>query len=302
MKTIGRKKYLRCIIAVGMTASMLMASAFSAYAGDLTAKHGVVSEAVSREGQASRAAGVNITVNGSPYEGSAFIQNSTTYVGIRQFSTLLGAKSVTWNDKTRTAVVSADGLEIKVANGSGYMEANGRYLWMENGCINKNGTIYVPIRVLCQAFGYKVDWIGSTRTASAVKSSGAIESGASYYDSESVKWLSRIIHAEAEGEPLSGKIAVGNVVLNRVGNSQFPNTIYGVIFDKTNGVQFTPTVNGTIYNTPGADSVIAAKLCLEGVNLMPGALFFVNEKLASNSWVSDNREYISVIGNHKFFA
>ena len=290
------------MIAVSVSAIMLVSSVTGTYAGDVTAERHAEYEICRDAGQAERAARVNVTVNGNAYDGEVFLEKSTTYVGLRQFSMLLGAKNVTWDDRTKTASVSGDGIDMKVRYGNKYAEANGRCLWMENGSIIRNGTMYVPIRMLGQVFGCRVDWNGSTKTASAVKVSGAIQSGSSYYDSESILWLSRIIHAEAEGEPLYGKIAVGNVVLNRKSSALFPNTIYGVIFDKANGVQFTPTANGTIYNTPNAESIIAAKLCLEGVNLMPGALFFVNEKLAQSSWVSDNREIITVIGNHTFFA
>ena len=57
------------------------------------------------------------------------------------------------------------------------------------------------------------------------------------YSENDLYWLSRIIEAEASGESFSGKIAVGNCVLNRVKSSEFPNTIYDVIFDKNHGVQ-----------------------------------------------------------------
>ena len=60
----------------------------------------------------------------------------------------------------------------------------------------------------------------------------------SAYDYEDLYWLSRIISAEAKGEGFTGQIGVGTVVLNRVRSSQFPNTIYGVIFDRKNGTQY----------------------------------------------------------------
>ncbi len=295
MKRTEKRKYLRGIIAVCISAVMLVMTIVSAGAAELT-------EEKLAEGQAARRRSVLVQINGTDYTGEAFLEKGTTYIGIRQFSMQLGAYSVGWKADTKTATVSAEGLNLSVRYGANYMEANGRMLWMEHGSIIKEGTMYVPIRVLCKAFGYEVSWSGSTRVASAVKVSGAIQSGSSYYNSEDVLWLSRIINAEAGGEPLTGKIAVGNVVLNRKNNYQFPNTIYGVIFDNSSGVQFTPTANGTIYNTPNAESVLAAKLCLEGLNLLPDALFFINAKTAASSWVSDNREYITVIGNHSFFA
>ena len=103
-------------------------------------------------------------------------------------------------------------------------------------------------------------------------------------------------------ESFEGKLAVGNVVLNRVNSSMFPNTVYGVIFDFSCGVQFTPAANGTVYNTPSADSVEAAKQCLDGKNVVGNALFFMNGAIAQSAWISNNRTYIMTIGNHQFYA
>lgn len=120
-------------------------------------------------------------------------------------------------------------------------------------------------------------------------------------DSDAVYWLSRIISAESQGEPLEGKIAVGNVVLNRVKSSEFPNTIYGVIFDDRWGGQFEPVRNGTIYQTPTEESVEAAKLCLAGTNVVGDSLYFLAPALAQNFWIVENREYVTTIGCHEFY-
>ena len=100
---------------------------------------------------------------------------------------------------------------------------------------------------------------------------------------------------------MKGKIAVGNVVLNRVRSSAYPNTIYGVIFDKRYGIQFAPVANGTIYNSPTAESIIAAKICLEGYSISDRILFFMNPRIATNNWISKNRPYAFSIGNHDFY-
>lgn len=118
---------------------------------------------------------------------------------------------------------------------------------------------------------------------------------------EDVYWLSRIIHAEAQGESYQGKLAVGNTILNRVRSSQFPNTVKGVIFDTKYGVQYTPTVNGAIYNTPNADSVRAAKEALSGTSVVGNALYFCNPKTSTNNWIMRNRPYYTTIGNHAFY-
>ena len=123
------------------------------------------------------------------------------------------------------------------------------------------------------------------------------------YNDSDIYWLSRIIEAESKGEPMEGKIAVGNVVLNRVVNEEYPNSIREVIFDKENGVQFTPVANGTIYNTPTEESVMAAKICLENYKLSNrNILFFLNPEISTSTWVPDNRDFVMTIGRHDFYA
>ena len=80
--------------------------------------------------------------------------------------------------------------------------------------------------------------------------------------------------------------------------SQF---IVEVIFDKKYGVQFAPTANGMIYKAPNADSIIAAKICLEGYSISTDALYFFNPKYTSGTWVKENREYLFTIENHVFY-
>ena len=244
---------------------------------------------------------VTVYINNSKYQGRAFISKSVTYVGIREFSMAMGASSVSWNSATKTATLTSDSLSVSAKNHDLYIIANDRYLWAQSGIIIKSGTMYVPLRTLAKAFGCSVSWDQYSFSA-YVSGKGSLQSGSEYYNSDDLYWLSRIIHAEAKGEPLLGKVAVGTVVLNRVRSSLFPNSIYNVIFDKKNGIQFTPTANGTIYNNPSAESIIAAKICLDGGSISEKALFFVNEALAQSSWVSDNRQFIVAVGNHKFYA
>ena len=121
------------------------------------------------------------------------------------------------------------------------------------------------------------------------------------YSENDILWLSRIIEAEASGESYHGKIAVGNCVINRTKSSEFPNTIYDVIFDKKHGVQYQPIANGAIYNTPSEESVLAAKEALSGYSVVGDALYFCSVKVAPHSWASKNRVYLTTIGNHVFF-
>ena len=159
----------------------------------------------------------------------------------------------------------------------------------------------MPVRPLAAFFGYSVRWVKGARVALLTRGEPSGSEDAGYSDDE-VYWLSRIISAEAEGEPLEGKLAVGTVIMNRVASPDYPDTIYSVIFDRTNGVQFTPAGNGSIYCEPGEDSVRAAKMCLEGYRTRDDILFFMNESIAESLWIKNNCTFAVSIGKHDFYA
>lgn len=123
-----------------------------------------------------------------------------------------------------------------------------------------------------------------------------------HYTSKDVFWLARIIEAEAGGEPYEGKVAVGNVVLNRVKSKDFPNTIYDVIFEYYGNIpQFSPVANGTIYNTPSQESINAAKDALNGYKPVGNATYFFNPNKAAGSWIVKSKSYVAKIGSHVFY-
>lgn len=122
------------------------------------------------------------------------------------------------------------------------------------------------------------------------------------YDNDEVFWLSRIIQAEAGGESYTGKVAVGNVILNRVKSKDFPNTIYGVIFDYHEHIpQFSPVAEGTIYNTPSKESIKAAKDALNGARPVGNSTYFFNQSKAKGAWIVNNKTFLIKIGGHSFY-
>ncbi len=247
-------------------------------------------------------AGVGVYVDGTRFGGSVAIKDATTFVGIRSFSNVMNKNaSVKYNYSTRTLTVSTDKLYLTATDGQNYIVANGRYLYTESPVYMRSGTMYAPVLVMAKAFGAKIRWDDPTSSFYITRGSGGIVSGEQFYREDEVYWLSRIINAESGGEILKGKIAVGNVILNRTRHSYFPSTIYGVIFDKKNGVQFSPTINGMVYKAPNAQSIIAAKICLEGYSVSNDILYFVNASLVPNSWVVKNRPLYAKIGNHSFY-
>ena len=244
--------------------------------------------------------GVSILVNGTalPPTADVLVENCTTYVSYWPVVRILYPEATAvWEGNH--ALVTADGLNMKIWTSTCYLEVNDRYLYLEDGTRVVDGNILVPIRVLAKALGAEVVWNAETMGIEVVGSGTPIESGDTFYPSEDLYWLSRIIYAESGNQPMAGKIAVGNVVLNRVADPRFPSTVYGVVFQRN---QFTPASNGTIYRTPNSGSVIAAKLCLEGANTAGNSLYFVNPVTSPRSWASRNRPYVATIGAHAFFA
>ncbi|MFT9494832.1 cell wall hydrolase [Anaerosolibacter sp.] len=152
--------------------------------------------------------------------------------------------------------------------------------------------------------GLMVDGIAGNQTQSALYTQ-SVSRGTAARDSQyatNLYWLSRIIHSESEAEPYKGKVAVGNVVLNRVASKDFPNTVKGVIFEYFEGIpQFSPVAEGTIYNTPSEESIKAAKDALNNVRPVGAATYFFNPDKSEGKWIVQNKSYVMRIGNHVFY-
>ncbi len=224
-----------------------------------------------------------------------------TYVPLRRFCSLFGVTDLSWNGKTGTATVSSKALSMTVRVGDVYILANGHYFYTVGAVRNLAGSLYVPIRPMALAFALDLDWDASVSAVRLTRTERSAVAQANY-DPDTVYWLSRIISSEARGEPMEGQIAVGNVVYNRMASKEFPNTVWGVIFDRKYGTQFSPVSFGTIYNPPADSAVIAAKLCMEGYSISDRALYFVNPKLATSTWIQRTRPYLFTIGCHQFYA
>ena len=115
-------------------------------------------------------------------------------------------------------------------------------------------------------------------TANVITKDPKIKVTQSEYDN-----LLHLVEAEAGGEDLIGKMLVANVVLNRVRDKHFPNTINEVIFQSSNGVaQFSPISDGRFYTIRVSNETIeAVNRVLQGEDNSQGALYFAARKLAS---------------------
>jgi len=109
-----------------------------------------------------------------------------------------------------------------------------------------------------------------------------------------VTLLARLIEAEAGGEPYRGKVAVGAVVVNRLRDSRFPNTIRDVIYEPG---QFAVSA---MNRPPSEESIRAARAALSGEDPTNGALFFYNPRTARLDPWWQTRTRLTQIGNHVF--
>ena len=122
------------------------------------------------------------------------------------------------------------------------------------------------------------------------------QGGTAGYSESDVYLLARAIYAEGRGEPYTGQVAIGAVVMNRVRSSSFPNSVSGVIYQKH---AFTAVSDGQINLTPNDTAIKAARDAMNGWDPTGGALYYYNPAVATSDWIF-NRQTITVIGRHVF--
>ena len=123
---------------------------------------------------------------------------------------------------------------------------------------------------------------------------------------EDYEVLLRIVEAEAGGEDTEGKMLVASVVLNRVANEKFPDTVKDVVFQRENGVaQFSPVYSGRYDRVViSEDTIEAVGRVLAGEDISEGALFFASRKYADFNkmrWFDEHLTFLFSHGGHEFF-
>lgn len=200
--------------------------------------------------------------------------------------------SSAWNAAGQL-VISAENLTLTARPGDCYIGANERYMYLPHSVRqDAYGDVQVPLKAVVWAFDAAMA-SGENGELQITRGSGAIRHGNDYYDPEAVDLLARVIYHECGRGSMLGRIAVGNVIFNRVAHPLFPDSLEEVIYQPG---QFT---NATEYE-PDAASVIAAKLCIEGASVVGNACWF--SQAGVSTWASRNKTQVTVLGGNAYYA
>lgn len=157
------------------------------------------------------------------------------------------------------------------------------------------------VRAFQRSVGITADGIAGPQTllylglgGSSGSSGGGSSSGG--YSSNDQWLLAKVIAAEARGEPYTGQVAVGAVVLNRVRHASFPDSVSGVVYQAG---AFTAVRDSNWSVQPNASAQKAAQDAINGWDPSGGAIYYFNPDKTSNKWIR-TRPVITRIGKHLF--
>ena len=121
----------------------------------------------------------------------------------------------------------------------------------------------------------------ATLKAMGITSSSSTSSSTSSYNSN-LNLLARVIYGESRGEPYTGQVAVGAVVMNRIKSSSFPNTLSGVVYQSG---AFDAVKDGQVNLTPNSTAIKAAQDAMNGWDPSYGAIYYFNPSTTTNKWI-----------------
>jgi N-acetylmuramoyl-L-alanine amidase len=222
---------------------------------------------------------ITVKINGQPiYVDSApYLKNNRTFVPVR-FVAEAFSMEVEWIQDEKKTILKDETKTIEMQLNSNKLIVNGEEITMDATVEGVDGRTMVPIRYFAELMGFAIEWDDATCSVELFKDDVVIPESCllkRQYTDEDLTWLARLVHVEGHYLGLEAKVAIANVVLNRVKSPHFPNTIYDVIFDKRYSKQFPPAhKKGFPDLVPDKCCVIAAKMALEGVNNADKCLYF----------------------------
>ena len=233
----------------------------------------------------------------------AYRKEDTVFIELRPLCAKAGI-DMDWSGDEKSFTLTLDSLLVEGKAGQQYFTASGRYLYAPKDWLIRGGELCLPEWVVCKLLNLGAGYRDGDLYLDGEKLC-LLEGGEDYYELNfpygDIHWLSHIITSEAGIEPMEGKIGVGNVVMNRVKSAEFPDTVFGVVYDYEHTIQFEPVSRGTIHDDPKPEDIIAAYLVLEGANTAGNCIYFVNPQFGS-FWFDNNLDFVIKLGRHNFYV
>lgn len=268
------------------------------------------------QGDAGDPAAISVRLNAEVVDlpEEPVLRAGRVFVPLRGVLERLGV-AVTYDADTEMIQLERGQVSVEIALSTADASRNGLPLPMDEPPFLDDGRTYVPLRFVAEAFGERVDWSAEYRQVSIWSAYArprvhgvrqrvpdedqlAGEPGAPIveFTDEEFELLVRVINAEAYNEPFEGQVAVGAVVINRVLNPGFPNTIKDVIYQPN---QFMVIQNGQINREVADIAYEAARAALAGRDPSLGAYYFYNPDTVSSEFLL-KRPILIRIGGHVF--
>lgn len=225
--------------------------------------------------------------------------DDTTYLVARNLVDALGY-TIEWNNDERKVTITTDNKEIEFMVDKDLVYVNDQIIQIAEKPFIRNGRTYIPLRIVAEHLGCKIEFIQDTYTVALTKDSLEEVNKNVYtpaYTEEDLMWLSKIVEVESSHNNREMMLAIANVVTNRVKSDSFPDTVEDVIFEVNSHVQFPPAHKESFKSVePSLNSKIASKNALEGKNNIGDALFFNNQPFRSKS-----DDLIKIINGEYFY-
>ncbi|MFD1953579.1 cell wall hydrolase [Paenibacillus thailandensis] len=210
-----------------------------------------------------------------------FVEEGRMYVPLRETAEMMHAR-VSWNDKAGTAEIKTVQPAV-AADDYGLAEISKDYGMSQAQLLARNGLAGGDSIKPGKKLKVVIPYVQMNK--------------AKPFTEEELTLLAKITQVEAGYEPYEGQLGIANVILNRVKDSRFPDTIKDVIYS---GKQFPPAHNGLLDKSkPGETALRAAKDALNGKNNVGDAVYFFNPEVSKGEFWS-SLDVVVTIGHHSF--
>ncbi|MCT4661094.1 MAG: stalk domain-containing protein [Tissierellales bacterium] len=206
------------------------------------------------------------------------INEDKTYISTRQFAELMGY-DVEWKDETKEIIFKNEKAELIISTSEPKVIYNGFEIEVDDMPLLEAEGSFLPIRSIGQFLGCSVEWDEKTRSVKLSQEGLVVNPEyiiqKKTYTDEELQLLSRIVDVESGDRTIELRLAVANVVLNRVKSSRFPNSVKDVVYQVDVHKQFPPAHKSNFLTRAVDDlSIEAARRALEGENNIENCLFF----------------------------